>query len=215
MKNKYSKSAGGFTIVELLVVIVTIAILAAISIVAYVGIQERATNAARVAAAKQAITLMRMYNAAHGAFPEIPVLPHTTVAVTCLGEGWPQANDGRSVCWDVMDDGSYAESTFVRQDSVNDALAEQGALPSYPQKPIWSGVSDENGKPMKLNGMILYYREDEMRNSNGVLYQEAGYSVSYTMPANAECGIGGAIKSTIYPGGEESTGVARCAVLIE
>lgn len=43
---KQTKS--GFTIVELLIVIVVIAILAAISIVAYTGIQQRAKNAATV-----------------------------------------------------------------------------------------------------------------------------------------------------------------------
>lgn len=41
------KSISGFTIVELLIVIVVIAILAAISVVAYNGIQTRARDAAR------------------------------------------------------------------------------------------------------------------------------------------------------------------------
>ena len=48
------KKAHGFTIVELLIVIVVIAILAAISIVAYTGIQERA-QAASVASALKSI----------------------------------------------------------------------------------------------------------------------------------------------------------------
>ncbi len=40
------KKPVGFTIVELLIVIVVIAILAAISVVAYTGIQNRANDAA-------------------------------------------------------------------------------------------------------------------------------------------------------------------------
>lgn len=51
----------GFTIVELLVVIVVIAILAAITIVAYNGIQNRAKQSAAQAAAKQAATKIQLY----------------------------------------------------------------------------------------------------------------------------------------------------------
>lgn len=43
----------GFTIVELLIVIVVIAILAAISIVSYTGIQQRANNTVTIEATGQ------------------------------------------------------------------------------------------------------------------------------------------------------------------
>lgn len=59
------RSQSGFTIVELLIVIVIIAILAAISIVAYNGIQQRARASAAVAALNQstkAITLWQIDN---------------------------------------------------------------------------------------------------------------------------------------------------------
>lgn len=51
--HKRNTSAQGFTIVELLIVIVVIAILAAISVVAYTGIQDRARTSAHRAAASQ------------------------------------------------------------------------------------------------------------------------------------------------------------------
>ena len=59
------KPTSGFTIVELLFVIVVIAILAAITIVAYNGIQQRANNDQIIAAAKaykQAFTLYVIQN---------------------------------------------------------------------------------------------------------------------------------------------------------
>jgi prepilin-type N-terminal cleavage/methylation domain-containing protein len=51
----------GFTIVELLIVVVVIAILAAITIVAYSGITDRAKNAAAASAAEQAVKKVLTY----------------------------------------------------------------------------------------------------------------------------------------------------------
>ena len=63
------KSTSGFTIVELLIVIVVIAILAAISIVAYTGIQQRANNTKTIAAANQVVKAISGYIAANGTYP--------------------------------------------------------------------------------------------------------------------------------------------------
>ncbi|RYD50379.1 MAG: type II secretion system protein [Sphingobacteriales bacterium] len=55
----------GFTIVELLIVIVVIGILAAITIVAFNGIQQRAKNTSTISAAQQSIKLIKAYRAAN------------------------------------------------------------------------------------------------------------------------------------------------------
>ncbi len=52
---KWAKRNTGFTIVELLIVVVVIAILAAITIVAFNGIQQRATNSALLSDIEQAV----------------------------------------------------------------------------------------------------------------------------------------------------------------
>lgn len=73
------RTTSGFTIVELLIVIVVIAILAAISIVAYNGIQQRSRNTQTIAGVKQYINAIRMYAAENGTYP---------AQRSCLGDGY-------------------------------------------------------------------------------------------------------------------------------
>lgn len=63
------KKAYGFTIVELLIVIVVIAILAAISIVAYNGIQARALDSRMKSDLSAAANKFELYNVDNGAYP--------------------------------------------------------------------------------------------------------------------------------------------------
>lgn len=59
----------GFTIVELLIVIVVIAVLAAITIVAYNNMTNRATNSSVMAATNQVIKLTKAYLATNSSYP--------------------------------------------------------------------------------------------------------------------------------------------------
>ena len=63
------RGKSGFTIVELLIVIVVIAILAAITIVAFNGIQQRANNTAKISAVKGVIRLVKGYTATYSVLP--------------------------------------------------------------------------------------------------------------------------------------------------
>ncbi len=79
-KNKQAKHFG-FTIVELLIVIVVIGILAAITIVAYNGIQQRARNAQTISAAHDYLTAFQGYLAQNGSYP-----PVASGGYWCLGQ---------------------------------------------------------------------------------------------------------------------------------
>ena len=68
MANKLLKKSG-FTIVELLIVIVVIAILAAISIVAYNGIQQRARETRIFSDLSGAAKKFELYNVDNGVYP--------------------------------------------------------------------------------------------------------------------------------------------------
>jgi len=60
---------GGFTIVELLIVITVIGILAAIVIVTYSGVQERARNANRQSDVKTVQKIVELYKVENGMYP--------------------------------------------------------------------------------------------------------------------------------------------------
>ena len=79
----------GFTIVELLIVIVVIAILAAITIVAYNGIQQRAKNTKTISATTAWIKALKLYNADTGTWP----------VNSCLGTATTYVGENAQ-CWD-------------------------------------------------------------------------------------------------------------------
>lgn len=75
----------GFTIVELLIVIVVIAILATISVVTYNGVQQRANNVKTENAFAAWIKALKLYKADKGQYPAY---------YTCLGEGYKYGPSG-------------------------------------------------------------------------------------------------------------------------
>lgn len=65
----FSRKQAGFTIVELLIVIVVIGILAAITIVAFNGVQEKARIASTQSATKQVAKKLALYQVTNGSYP--------------------------------------------------------------------------------------------------------------------------------------------------
>lgn len=110
----------GFTIVELLIVIVVIAILAAITIVAYNGIQNRAKASAAQAAASQAARKIALYAVEHN--DQYPTsLEEAGIANT---QGLQYSGGGSSFCVTATEQSvSYFQS--------NSAQAVAGACPGH------------------------------------------------------------------------------------
>lgn len=100
------KNQTGFTIVELLIVIVVIAILAAITIVAYNGIQNRANNSARYSEIKAWAKHFELYKTQEGAYPSMATGGY------CLGSNFPVGGGGLARCRDFNGTGvsSYLQS---------------------------------------------------------------------------------------------------------
>jgi prepilin-type N-terminal cleavage/methylation domain-containing protein len=108
------KTRSGFTIVELLIVIVVIGVLAAITIVAFNGIQNRSENSKTLAAVSQVVKLLTIYKESNGSYP-------TTSNYACIGTGY--ASD---VCHYGIDGTTVQGSD---QSSFNTALRTVGSLP--------------------------------------------------------------------------------------
>lgn len=126
-----SKKQSGFTIVELLIVIVIIAILATITVVAYNGITQRADNTRRIAAAKEWYKRIQAYTAANTAYPPGALNNHA-----CLGTGYPTDLD-------VNPDEDCLGTGNVKHPntSLNNALATLGTLPVFPPDKLVSGAA--------------------------------------------------------------------------
>lgn len=76
----------GFTIVELLIVIVVIGILAAITIVAYNGVQGRARDTQRVADMQNIVKALELYKTTNGVYPSPVATPNAS--------GWEVSTNG-------------------------------------------------------------------------------------------------------------------------
>lgn len=121
------RTGNGFTIVELLIVIVVIAVLAAITVVAYNGIQQRADNTRRVAAAREWYKRIQTYIATNGAYPPGALNNHA-----CLGTGYPVDLDGVLTDEDCLGTGNVKHPNTA----LNNALATLGPFPVFPPDKI-------------------------------------------------------------------------------
>lgn len=130
------KGRKGFTIIELLIVIVVIAILAAIVIVAYNGIQQRATNTARANELRAWERVFRAYLAQEGEFP--PSLSYGSPA-RCLGTGFPEGYGGVPRCRDYQDSGSTSHREADNAALMND-LSSVAQMPRSEKKPAGTAV---------------------------------------------------------------------------
>jgi prepilin-type N-terminal cleavage/methylation domain-containing protein len=88
----------GFTIVELLIVIVVIGILAAITIVAYNGIQQRARNSQVVAGVNAYAKALMSYSTINSTYP---------ANSGCLGDNYPS-----NQCWTGVDGTFSTDATL-------------------------------------------------------------------------------------------------------
>jgi len=154
------KSINGFTIIELLIVIVVIGILAAITMVTYNGLQERAYAAKAAAIMDGYVKIFEMYRNDNGKYP----LQGEVSDAICLGTAadFPASapfNDNE--CAISTYDGSTYRDTV--SESLNDLLSPYVSTMPASQLPVVSSTS--NGEDFHIRGVIyysqVYYTDDQ------------------------------------------------------
>lgn len=106
----------GFTIVELLIVIVVIGILATISIVAYNGIQGKARDSQRISDLNAIVKALEIHKANNGTYPATVSTPNAS-------------------SWEVSTDGSNNATNFLS------ALVSTNVVNKVPVDPVNTGVT--------------------------------------------------------------------------
>ncbi len=135
------KGQRGFTIVELLIVVVVIGVLAAIVIVAYNGITQSAQVAAWKSSVNQMVKLFGVYAYQNGSYPSVG-------GYTCLAG------------FDSDDECHYSSGNdFIEDPALTSALQTVGTIPSFPND-IHPGY----------NGLVLRYAAGETLNGQPARY---------------------------------------------
>lgn len=183
-------SKGGFTIVELLIVIVVIAILAAITVVAYSGIQQRANNSHTVNAVTAWVKAIKAYQADKGELPK--------AYDSCLGEAakypydWDSTTTGSNQCRYANVSYYNVKNPFV---TMMRPYIGEGPLPTPTMKLVGTSTTWQRG--------ALYYYSIP---TPGV----ARVAVSYVVEGSGECVSITGVASTQQP----TTGGAVCYLIL-
>lgn len=104
-----SRDSRGFTIVELLIVIVVIGILATLVITTFRGIQSKARNAKTTVTVKQYATAIQLYKENSGNYPAVPNEADGGVHMVCLGSGYPAGKCGVITGTDVLESPAFLQ----------------------------------------------------------------------------------------------------------
>lgn len=181
----------GFTIVELLIVIVVIAILAAITIVAYNGLQTKAYNANVLSGVRQAQTAIQSFKIVNGTYPAVSADPNDDGVPACLGEGFANGSCGSytfSGCAPYFSDGSTIQNN-TESSYLNDQFKSffHAPLPAITSPPLTIVSKDAFGTlipgcDLTLNVTGLTYATYQCANdmSACLVDQPDGSSIQYT-----------------------------------
>lgn len=185
----HSLISRGFTIVELVVVVVVIGILATITIVSYNGIQDKANNTAIIDSASSIVKMIQLYATTNGAYPS------TTSGGFCITTA--------SAC-------SWIDTPYAGDSTFDTNIATVGNAPKSVPTVITSGLKGifyyytsgltMNGKPQPV--YIAYFLKGAA--------QQCGVPRVYNYPNPTTVSTTGYSESTGFAG----MAITRCYISV-
>lgn len=168
--------SAGFTLVEVLVVIVVIGILASVSVVAYNGFSDRAYASKVTSTVNSYAKILRLYHIQNGRFPD-----GSTQMGTCLGRpsDYPAA-DGFPTGACV----SGNPFTYYARNTMNDDIFASGLVASLPDPTI--RIAQETFSVTSINKYRGIYYEFFNNYPPGDSRQDVAY-VEYVVHGNVDC----------------------------
>lgn len=187
-KSPHTVSRHGFTIVELLIVIIVIAILASITVVAYNGVRQRARNNTTIESVSKSIRMIQAYVAANGSYP------YTGGSNVCITTTTGCVRDGGGVDTAVASfDTNMATIGTLPRSVPSSGTQAYGIMYSYSSARTFNGAV--------LPAMVFYYLEG-VNQACGLSNVMTAWDVAVT-------------SSTGYTGGNaSSTGKTLCFISI-
>lgn len=157
------KSRSGFTIVELLIVIVVIGILAALVISTFSQAQVRARNAAKHNELKAWHKIFEVYKAQKGYYPDL------TNGGYCLGADFPLGGGGVARCRDYGGTGtsSYPQSASA---GLMSELASVASLPTSSKHPVRGTVGPYTDYTSAIINLVMVIEGQSSDCPDGTLY---------------------------------------------
>lgn len=143
------RTEAGFTIVELLIVIVVIAILAAITIVSYNGIASRAQNSQLLGKVDAYTKALQIYKAQNSTYPRVDVAESGLADYGCLGSdaSFPPSSP-------YADKTCYTSTSLTVKTSPTLMTQLKGVAAGLPEGVLPPLTSSDNS--MSIRG-ILYF----------------------------------------------------------
>lgn len=160
-KNKINtkKFIPGFTIVELLIVIVVIGILAAITIVAYNGVQAKARDSTRIAKVKSIAKAIDLYYVDNGKYPPIQ-----------------DGNGSESACGSQTDNWGHCDRNKILADSlVSYIKIDPTSLSNATQGNYYYHYTSQSSDNYQTYGLMVYLEGNSGQGDGG--YYANAYEV--------------------------------------